>query len=347
MHEHGCCQSTVATKDDPALLKIESPRQVRRLADEILDRERDYPVVGLTAKAGASAPAMSASRVRDIIGGGIPLYFVTTHRLTLRLSELLPDGLGVWAGATRIWWPGAGRDNDPEEHLVIYDAHGDYGEETYKRLENEMRVTSQPSLSVEQRLVLAERGRASADKRRREVERRLAELRRGSEKRLHDLQDVGQRLQPDTPRVPGSRSHTSPDRELDVEQRLHVTIALEWASALSATDRTTHPLGRYVFGSRFAETIQSRQVVPVSRIAWVCAMIACGHAAAIGLDLHRMRTGSGPTMPWLTRSDGARGWRCALKMTSGGPRIHYWTLPDGTIEFASVNHHDDYSIPGS
>jgi hypothetical protein len=61
-----------------------------------------------------------------------------------------------------------------------------------------------------------------------------------------------------------------------------------------------------------------------------------------------MREGSGGNDPQRVRSDGARAWRCNLRRSSpGGPRLHYWVLTDGTIEFASIGYHDDYTMPGS
>jgi hypothetical protein len=326
------------------VISVESERQVRSLAEEILGGERDYPVVCLTARPGERTPGLSGERVRGIVGSGIPVYFIAAHRLTRRLGELLPERLGVWGGASRVWWPGVSGSSDPEEHLLVYDAHGVYGDYAYELLAGEFRVAEQPELSVEQRLVLAERARAHAETRRRDVERRMVELRRlaqGQDRRSGqgETSVVEERAcEPRSSRM----SPVRPEHELDFEQRLHVMITGEWVCALTATDRLEYPLGRYVFGHQFAGMVEGRRDVPVERVARVCALLACGRTPRAG----PLRTGGRAHNPHLVRSDGARAWRCNLKTTSNGPRLHYWVLVDGTIEFASINVHDDFSIPG-
>jgi hypothetical protein len=335
---------------DPAgLTPVTSEHQVRALADEILDRDRDYPVVCLTSRSGDRGPALSGERVRGIVGPGIPVYFIAAHRLTLRLRKLLPERMDVFGGATRVWWPGITRESDPEEHLLVYDTRGVYGEEAYERLTGEFRVLERPRLTVEQRLVLSERARESAERSRREAERRLYALKRapaGQDRGAIQTESSRERARECEPR----QSHRLPgraDRELDFEQRLHLMLAGEWVCALTAADRRECPLGPYVFGREFAQMVEGRRVeVAVKRIAWVCAMVACGRAARAGCEVHRLRTGGGGNAAQLERSDGARAWRCNLKSSAGGPRLHYWALPEGTIEFASVAGHDDFSIPG-
>jgi hypothetical protein len=335
-------------EDMAAVISVESERQVRSLAEEILGGERDYPVVCLTARPGERVPALSAERVRGIVGPGIPVYFIVAHRLTRRLGELLPERLGVWGGASRVWWPGMSRDSDPEEHLLIYDAHGVYGDYAYELLAGEFQVPEQPELTVEQRLVLAERARAHAETRRRDVERRVVELRRPAQEQdrrsgQSETPVVEERAcEPLSSRLPSAR----PERELDFEQRLHVMITGEWVCALTATDRLEYPLGRYVFARQFAGMVEGRRDVPVERVARVCAMLSCDRARGAGFEIYALRTGGRPHNPYLVRSDGAKGWRCNLKTNSNGPRLRYWVLIDATIEFASINVHDDFSIPG-
>jgi hypothetical protein len=62
-----------------------------------------------------------------------------------------------------------------------------------------------------------------------------------------------------------------------------------------------------------------------------------------GLDLHALRKGTGGDDPQRIRQDGARAWRCAVRRnTPGAPRLHFWRLTDGTVEFDHVGHHDEY-----
>ncbi len=80
--------------------------------------------------------------------------------------------------------------------------------------------------------------------------------------------------------------------------------------------------------------------VPIERIAWVCAMVACRRAARLrGIDTHPLLVGNAGVQ--IVRGDGGKGWRCSLKRNaSGGPRLHYWVLPDGTTEFADIGNHE-------
>jgi hypothetical protein len=65
------------------------------------------------------------------------------------------------------------------------------------------------------------------------------------------------------------------------------------------------------------------------------------------VDDHVLRTGEAGNDPAVQRSDGATAHRCAIERnTPAARRVHYWVLPDGSIELASVNVHDDASIPG-
>ena len=53
------------------------------------------------------------------------------------------------------------------------------------------------------------------------------------------------------------------------------------------------------------------------------------------------------TMPFAWRSrDGAEAHGATSNTTPHrARRLHYWSLVDGTVEFASVNVHDDTTIP--
>ena len=63
---------------------------------------------------------------------------------------------------------------------------------------------------------------------------------------------------------------------------------------------------------------------------------------------HPLRTGNKQTALPRLRDDGAEARRCYLeKKGPGARRLHYWKLPDGSIELASVTVHDDMDIPSS
>ncbi len=71
-----------------------------------------------------------------------------------------------------------------------------------------------------------------------------------------------------------------------------------------------------------------------------------GTAEKMGsLAVHKLRSGQGGEDPQRSRVDGSLAWRVNLKVnTPGAPLLHYWQRPDGVVEFASVNHHDDLQV---
>jgi hypothetical protein len=132
---------------------------------------------------------------------------------------------------------------------------------------------------------------------------------------------------------------------MDREAAMQRLICREWLTSLEGTDRRELPLGAYRLGAHFLDSIESRRIAtPQDRIAFVCAMVACGRAAELpGLEPHPWRagkaSGSGDD-PQALRADGGKGLMCNLGHGRGAARLLYWTLPGGPIEFDSVRNHD-------
>lgn len=127
--------------------EVRSTREVRGLAHEIFSRERDYPIIGLTARPGEQRPPLSGARIRQIVGPGTSLYFVASYDAALMLSYFLPRCLAVNRGAARLWWPGVDKHSKPEEHPRFYDVRGCYQEQIYDWLEGEFRPPLTPYLA--------------------------------------------------------------------------------------------------------------------------------------------------------------------------------------------------------
>lgn len=333
-------------------IQVTSERRANALAAEVLNQDRYFPIICLTARVGEHTPALDPARVREIVGPCIPIYVITRHFLMLKVGKLLPPRLDVHSGAARVWWPEVTQESVSAEHPRFFDpTKRDTEDDGYRRLAAEFYVPEHPELTVEQQLVLSERGRAKEEQQRRAVERRLADLRRNRIERGRGDRHTHPERERSTEDLE-RRLHLAPAAEqglLDPEQRMHILIAFEWTQAQSSpADRHEHPLGRYIFGRQFLRSVQRKPAgVSMDRIARVCAMVACKRAMQAGSEPHPLRQGPGPTAPQWQRADGAVAWRCAVKAGRGGPRLHYWQLPDGTVEFASVVVHDDFSIPGA
>jgi hypothetical protein len=332
-------------------VELSSEPECSALAKRIRDPQRDYPIVCLTARPGERDPALPATAVREIVGPGVPIYFVRTRRLTRCLGSLLPPRFDVWDGATRVWWPGVSETSDPLEHPRIYDPSGSYGEDSLQRLAGEFAKRTRPELTIKQQLVLAERQRSALAERAGGLERTLAETRRERDEALQGISPAsGQTVQKSPAksavteadaRQAGDTSEQETEQparaESDVEGMLYKLIWSQWVDICPPDERAEHPPRRFVISSELIRTILQRRVdVPIERLAWVCAMVigdrAIGHA---GIDAHIYRGNEESE-----RKDGAKAMRAALKRSAGGPRLHYWSLPNGTIEFAQIGYHD-------
>lgn len=130
---------------------------------------------------------------------------------------------------------------------------------------------------------------------------------------------------------------------MDHEAVMQRLICREWLTALAAADRHDQVLGGYRLAPQFIASFEDRRIAtPATRIAFACAMVACGRASELpGLEPHPWRegkSGSGHD-PQAVREDGAKAWMCNLGHGRGAPRLFYWLLPDGVIEFDSVRNH--------
>lgn len=237
---------------------------------------------------------------------------------------------------------------------MIHDRYDVYGSQALAQLRSAWDRGPKASGQVagqDPRLALATSERDEARSERARVERELAEAVRERDRALprastaeRDLREL---------REPADSVVVSVDprpEDRDAETAFHVSMTEKWAGALSPTDRREHPLGAYRLGWEFLDSVEGLADPPVERVAWVCAMVACGRAREIGgLELHPLRTGMGgedAQRSGSRSSDGALAWRCALKRGKpAAARLHFWKLPDGIIEFASVGTHDAYGIP--
>jgi hypothetical protein len=113
---------------------------------------------------------------------------------------------------------------------------------------------------------------------------------------------------------------------------------------LTAADRRSHRLGEYVFGPRFLATVEvNRAAAPWDRVAFVCAMVACGRAERLaGLEPQPLPdVAQSRKRRRNERDDGAKGWLCKLGAGPGAKRLVYWTHPGGRVEFDAIRGHDE------
>lgn len=323
---------------------------VRALAERVLDLGRREATVLLTTRPAQTVPALDPDDVRSIVGLDVEIYVVPSGPLTRELERLLPPKLHAFGGAARIWWPGVGPASDPHDHPLVHDPYQVYGSKSLDDFKRAFQrgAPDQPARVDDPRISVLEHDRATAraavERLRRalisvEAERdRALERAASSERRLRDARRAA--------RV-AARRGSDTVTPADPEASFHELVVRAWIGALSPDDQQSHPLRGYRLGEAFQRSVDALGEIDAARVAWVCAMVACRRAGELdGLAAHPLRTGPGGNDPQRVRADGARAMRCALKrFKPSAPRLHWWELPDGTVAFASVQRHDDMSIP--
>ena len=133
--------------------------------------------------------------------------------------------------------------------------------------------------------------------------------------------------------------------EADAEDAFHAQVQRAWEANYLGADRHQWPMQDFAIGERFLDSVETFPELR-AKIAEVCADVVSGRFRVMpGREHHALRADAGGNSAQRTRNDDAVAFRMAVPIkTPGARRLHYWRLPDGTAEFASVVHHDDMSI---
>lgn len=102
--------------------RVSDPGRVQELAAWIVDGGRERPVVVVTAQNDGGGPYFDPSAVQRLVGLAGDVVVVEHRaggRLTRALARALPDGLMVFNGAARIYWPPGLVGLDPDAHPLI------------------------------------------------------------------------------------------------------------------------------------------------------------------------------------------------------------------------------------
>ena len=127
----------------------------------------------------------------------------------------------------------------------------------------------------------------------------------------------------------------------DPEQQLRFDIEQTWLRRTPEAERSDRPLHAYQVGPEFLNTLARLQGIRRDKVLDVLVEVLTDRARDIpGRELHPLREAEASQVQ-LVRGDGAKAWRCALQVnTPSARRLHYWRLPDGTLELDSVGTHD-------
>lgn len=290
-----------------------------------------------------------------------------------QLSDLLPEGHSVYGGAVRIWWPGIDERSVKWNH-PLWTAERP-AEEIYREVAETIRrvaistsprdprfaaiegrerareiqslrdgirdyeailtEATEPDATIEtmrrttaalEDLEIAQMVIADAEERAREAEERyrLAELER--DRYEHELREL--------------RRVVSAHDECDLFRRELDRAVAE--AGLAADARW------YTIGPDFLPSLESLGTGYRAKTIKACRAIVGRDPSLLGkVRDHPLGDGRRSTGQ-ARRSSCGRGEARRAAIENSAPsarRVHYWLLDDGSIELASVNVHDDLSIP--
>lgn len=129
----------------------------------------------------------------------------------------------------------------------------------------------------------------------------------------------------------------------DPLDQLRFEVYLAWVRRFSDADRKTRPMARWNVSPHFFSSWEETQGVERRKVVDVIVEVLTGLDIELtGRERHQLRTGPGGDDPPRTRGADT-AWRVSLQVnTPSARRLHYWRLPDGTIELSSIRLHDDF-----
>ena len=130
----------------------------------------------------------------------------------------------------------------------------------------------------------------------------------------------------------------------DAGVEIAIRIALYKSRLALALDPDWDDVSGWCMGAQFGATIRNCCLdAPTSFASSALRALAYTIDKQNLAAVHALRTGPAGNNPQRRRTiDDAKAWRRDIDRDY---HLHYWELPEGNIEFASVGSHDDFSIP--
>jgi hypothetical protein len=325
-------RGTPVSIEDSGVLVVRSQAGMQSLEDFLLG-ERAAPVVVLSQSTDTFQPVLSPGRIRTIIGPEGAIYYVPGEQLLRQLRAVLGHALALSRGAVRIFWPGLTIRSDPADHPLVPMLDGESEEDALAEFARQFDL-SRPRVRSEIKLIEDSRSllQGELDAVRQEAHHVAEQLRDANIDR-HEAVTRAERAE----EYQGDEAQTS---AMNCEEVLHALISREWLRAFLPADRREYPLGAHVLTPGFIAALEERTELSYDRVAWVCAMVACGYAPSLpGTAPQPLLTRGGAQ---LRREDGAKGWRCNLKGDAAhAPYVHFWVRLDQAVEFAGIGLHEE------
>ncbi|WP_043444249.1 hypothetical protein [Arthrobacter sp. L77] len=132
---------------------------------------------------------------------------------------------------------------------------------------------------------------------------------------------------------------------LTAAAQLEHDLYLAWVERIPATEKATHPLGRYRLGQEFVPSLallasdKRRKALKA-----VVDLLSAFDGPLQARDPHPLRVSSAGDSPTVMRAGGAEScWRLSVEQgAEAARRLHYWRCADGLIELSRVVVHEDF-----
>lgn len=353
--------STLTALMPDTLWRLSDPQAVDVLREEVFSTSRLLPLIVVTTASDTGQPRIDVDELVHSTSDYANVAVVDGSGTAFALSDVMPEELRVYGGATRLYWPNATANDPGSDHPLFItptDADGprsltrivdtlcesgymqpDEGDEGPDIVPPWLAPAKGVAPKGQQREADEARRLRAENARLRERNTDLAAEVAGLRKQVRSLSDRNEELEA----VVHSRSvYDDPAEQLEHE------IWLAWMHAYSESDRKQHPLATYRFGPRFVESVDSIEGVEREKIVATCVDVLTRRAWQInGRQARQMRTSEEGGSPVRVRvHDQATAWRCNLQTASpSARRLMWWEVPDGTIELAIVALHDVLDFP--
>ena len=107
------------------------------LVRQLLEPGRREPLIAVTVSSRATEPFLDVEKLAALVAP-VPVVLLPTQELTWELTSLLPDDLGVYGGAARIWWPGLTVRDQPYRHPLVFAYSPEEGIRATQRIVEEL-----------------------------------------------------------------------------------------------------------------------------------------------------------------------------------------------------------------
>lgn len=329
----------------------------------LLQHARRLPVVGVSVLAATGQPIVDIERVARELAGMAHVWLIPPG-VTWALEARLPERLGVYNGAVRIWWPGLDEGSNPYDHHLWLPDGGDPRRDVFAVVARSALGRFVP-LGALARLQRQERDR-ERQQHARELERlrqQLAERTVGAatveseellealDRRVKEQQEYEELLHAEIEQLEGEirRLGEERDRERNRAQALQAQLEQLRRSArevvdldpsaaafldevraayerrYTESDQREWPLKEIRLHRDFLASLDALQGISRDKVLEVCADVGTGRVHSIpARETHMLKKGEGPGPVRVRSRDGAQAWRCYLQQRTPQARRLHW-----------------------